>query len=534
MQMTLAARTYILFLILLSSSLDRISCFSFKSTALRSISKSDSKVLEFYKGVISPKVERVEVGDEGGTKESLRCLIINEKVDKGEILINLPAPNALFANEDIDDSSDCPLPDDGKLIELWKKMKGTSRLSIKLMLEKRKNEKSAYHNYICDLPEKIDIPLCWESDTVARLGKYYKPLGYAIEKQQQQWSGLYKSLISTTSSFTEQNLSYGSFVWAMAIVRSRAFQGIGGMGGGNLERVRLFFSIASLLAGVLTYMTASSSSDQELYTLVWGSVAVLSLTPSLFASQMTLSVLIPMVDSANHDSKNPTGTLALEPSMGAFVVRARETVTKIPSQLTISYGNRNNDNLLQYFGFVESNNPHDHFIICDSLRLLGSLDVANDPIIKEALIACQKEMNRSTMGTSNAQEAMIIKRGESLDGWQWDKNFTKFISYLLKDDKIVSDEDCVRAIKRSKLASDCLSAIIKAELMCMEDAIYKQNQLIEQGQRQGQMGQGGEGREGGNGNVKKEEITLRNFFVEKQNVLKEAMSTLEYAVSGKQ
>jgi hypothetical protein len=35
------------------------------------------------------------------------------------------------------------------------------------------------------------------------------------------------------------------------------------------------------------------------------------------------------------------------------------------SEVLISYGKRSNDHLLQYYGFVEKDNPHDVYIIQD-------------------------------------------------------------------------------------------------------------------------------------------------------------------------
>ena len=49
-------------------------------------------------------------------------------------------------------------------------------------------------------------------------------------------------------------------------------------------------------------------------------------------------------------------------------VKAEETVPA-GEELTLSYGNRDNDDLLQYFGFVESANPYDKY------EFQGEMDV---------------------------------------------------------------------------------------------------------------------------------------------------------------
>lgn len=39
-------------------------------------------------------------------------------------------------------------------------------------------------------------------------------------------------------------------------------------------------------------------------------------------------------------------------------------------QVFISYGNQTNDRLLQFYGFVEEDNPNDAFVVCNSVSKL--------------------------------------------------------------------------------------------------------------------------------------------------------------------
>jgi hypothetical protein len=67
--------------------------------------------------------------------------------------------------------------------------------------------------------------------------------------------------------------------------------------------------------------------------------------------------LMPMLDSFNHRS-GATNGCSFDPERNAFVLTAGEAIPA-GEQAFISYGDKGNDELLQLFGFVEENNPHD-------------------------------------------------------------------------------------------------------------------------------------------------------------------------------
>lgn len=101
-------------------------------------------------------------------------------------------------------------------------------------------------------------------------------------------------------------------------------------------------------------------------------------------------VICPMIDMANHkspgwDTTFTAGEVAFEYFSNAYSL-AGDVASSLTSsssektdhrQLYISYGSRSNDQLLQYYGFVETNNPHDVYIM-PALRTwdIGALEVA--------------------------------------------------------------------------------------------------------------------------------------------------------------
>jgi Rubisco LSMT substrate-binding len=89
--------------------------------------------------------------------------------------------------------------------------------------------------------------------------------------------------------------------------------------------------------------------------------------PKLFKTKRY--VICPMIDMTNHNSRKARGEVAFEYFGNTYSLATTQskdddtTATQPNEQLYISYGTRSNDQLLQYYGFVESNNPHDVYIM---------------------------------------------------------------------------------------------------------------------------------------------------------------------------
>lgn len=69
-----------------------------------------------------------------------------------------------------------------------------------------------------------------------------------------------------------------------------------------------------------------------------------------------------MIDMANHKSTEAKGEVSFEFFGNAYSL-AVESKVDAGDELFISYGARSNDQLLQYYGFVEADNPHDVYIL---------------------------------------------------------------------------------------------------------------------------------------------------------------------------
>ncbi|KAL3913987.1 MAG: hypothetical protein SGARI_000366 [Bacillariaceae sp.] len=73
-------------------------------------------------------------------------------------------------------------------------------------------------------------------------------------------------------------------------------------------------------------------------------------------------VICPIIDMCNHNSLTTTANVAYEFFGNAYSLSTTSPVAA-NSEMYISYGSRSNDQLLQYYGFVERDNPHDVYVM---------------------------------------------------------------------------------------------------------------------------------------------------------------------------
>ena len=114
-------------------------------------------------------------------------------------------------------------------------------------------------------------------------------------------------------------------------------------------------------------------------TLCWATQTVTSRAFAFHESQGQLSFtsvqdsntacLLPLIDSANHDPGIETN-VTFDAGEDAFLLSAAGSVAQ-GEEVLISYGGKNNDQLLLNYGFVEPDNPEDQFTVLDAHVILG-------------------------------------------------------------------------------------------------------------------------------------------------------------------
>ena len=251
------------------------------------------------------------------------------------------------------------------LESIWEKCSGNTRLSLTLLQRYQTLElKGTTGNVFIDAylrslpaPEELKSPIHW-SDTLLDTFPY-DYIKRSTEKQKGNWNGLYRKLKDTEAY---RDISEDRFIWAMEVVRSRAFKGIAGIQDSFLLTKISPILISCTLLYLVYVMTQSAQVNDDPIAIAIGLLAVV--IPIIVQGDESSIVLLPVIDSCNHKSRNPSCALAFSPVSGAFEINAAEdTGIQAGAEITLSYGDKNNDDLLQYFGFIEEKNTFDRYIV---------------------------------------------------------------------------------------------------------------------------------------------------------------------------
>lgn len=154
-------------------------------------------------------------------------------------------------------------------------------------------------------------------------------------------------------------------------------------------------------------------------------------------------MLLPIADLMNHSGKSTT-LLRYDASVDAFVIRAREPLRK-GDELFISY-NRPNDELLQFYGFVEKDNPYDRYLFCDTLnQFFNQTRFPQLPFFDGGKVS-QKLLNLRSLSGGGVE---LSKTTEG--GVEFNPVFLKVLRKVLSNEKEVQKllrEVCVRELDR--------------------------------------------------------------------------------------
>eukprot|EP00607_Mallomonas_marina_P010275 CAMPEP_0182423944 /NCGR_PEP_ID=MMETSP1167-20130531/10045_1 /TAXON_ID=2988 /ORGANISM="Mallomonas Sp, Strain CCMP3275" /LENGTH=410 /DNA_ID=CAMNT_0024603337 /DNA_START=145 /DNA_END=1374 /DNA_ORIENTATION=+ len=365
---------------------------------------------------------------------------------QNENMILLPIASTLFVSTKQNDK--CP---DGFQF-IWNKIPSTSRLALLLLLEWEKGVESKYYPYISILPppNSLNTPFHWSIDLLESFP--YPPLINSVKRQEAEWKKLYTE-IQHHKAF---NISYERFVWGMELVLSRAFQGVQGLDVTDTSgRGWLVLSSGLLLSAGGTLLSAPLISQDTLsLSMVLGTAAVLCTVPLYLQHQSTSAssaVMMPMVDSCNHrgrkrqrqrqgsesgrqteteteteedEERGPNCVLVLDPLRNRFEVRSTKQLSA-GEEVTLSYGDKSNDYLLQYFGFVEPNNAFDVYKISEPLQqlrveLCDSETIANKfsiPLlaVKTWIASLDRVLEESSAHLHNTDEIILNK--DKISDW---------------------------------------------------------------------------------------------------------------------
>ncbi|KAL7510821.1 hypothetical protein ACHAXN_008125 [Cyclotella atomus] len=205
------------------------------------------------------------------------------------------------------------------------------------------------------LPRKYDTPIHWSDDTLKEL--QYNPMMEAVALQRRKWKMTYDDLANASKEFAS-SITYEDFVWGCETARSRAFSGAySGSAFNPVPYATVLFLVAAYLGlGMGTIEQAANGAA----LVVCGSILKDFVLPKLLKVQKY--VICPFIDMANHVGVGMSGNVAFEYFSDGFSLSTLKDICK-GEEVCIQYGPRNNDQLLQYYGFVEKSNVHDVYIL---------------------------------------------------------------------------------------------------------------------------------------------------------------------------
>ena len=208
------------------------------------------------------------------------------------------------------------------------------------------------------LPRKYDTPIHWSESSLDEL--QYRPAIDAVSIQKRTWRREYDILASSSPDLFGSRVTYPDFVWGCETARSRAFSGA--YSGRAFDPVP--FATASALVAAYVGLGVGSweQAANGAAMVACGSILRDFVVPKLLRARRY--VICPLIDMANHAGVGATGTVSFEYFSDGFSLSSSSSPSSnIGSEMFIQYGPRSNDQLLQYYGFVEPDNAHDVYIL---------------------------------------------------------------------------------------------------------------------------------------------------------------------------
>jgi len=217
------------------------------------------------------------------------------------------------------------------------------------------------------LPRKYDTPIHWPESSLDEL--QYRPAVDAVHIQKRTWKREYDVLASSSPDLFGSRVSHSDFVWGCETARSRAFSGA--YSGRAFDPVPYATASALVAAYVGLGFGSWEQAANGAAMVVCGSILRDFVVPKLLRARKY--VICPFIDMANHAGVGAAGTVSFEyfsdgfslssSSLSAPAATTSSSSSSIGSEMFIQYGPRSNDQLLQYYGFVERDNAHDVYIL---------------------------------------------------------------------------------------------------------------------------------------------------------------------------
>mmetsp|Transcript_11782 Transcript_11782/g.15376 ORF Transcript_11782/g.15376 Transcript_11782/m.15376 type:complete len:516 (+) Transcript_11782:46-1593(+) len=432
--------------------------------------------------------------------DGLRGMAVTEKIRAGDDFITVPNSKAIVTTTDQVN----PMPDILNS-EDWRTAKWYLRLALLLLQEKSLGQQSNLFHYVQQLPASFSTPFHWSEEDIERLN--YPFLQNQIAQQRSNWTALHSQLSSNNPGFP---FSFDDLVWAMECAYSRTFSGP--YEGRSAEERILEVAFLGVLA-IGSYELGFASANQVLN----GAFAVLLSIPlrDFFNSKMLnlkRYAMCPMIDFINHKSsiESDVSYNYFKDHFAVFTKNDFET----GDQVYISYGKKSNDYLLQYYGFVEQNNPYDDYT-------LTSLPTFIQKAAEEGKIDSTRLALVEKAGLLESLDQITFKRDGSFD----ELSILPALRLLLISDEELSDKQLQDISIRegilepvsSKNENACLELLVsslQAELQSFGQGVKQEKSIIKKMKA----------------SMSEAEICSRLFRIEKMSVLQDISKKIKVEV----
>lgn len=339
-----------------------------------SISTSEEKFAEWAvaQGV---KAEALELSVFPGGLRGMRAL---QPVDPGAAITTVPHRLTLETTT-LQRSPPASLPVGWVEERLWASSAWYIRLALLLLRELELGPASELAAWVKVLPKSFDeLPMNWPESELREL--QYPPLQKAVRTQVDDYGAAFDKL-QASSSACKQFVTRERFVWAISVVRSRAFSGVYEGSDWDDRVAQIGFTAMLVAIGVGTHVLQPEQAINGAFA-----VTLTSLLRDFFLSRsgsLKRYVLCPLVDMLNHKASTQSD-VSYSYFGNSFAVITSSYFPK-GDEVTISYGGgRTNDQLLQLYGFVEAGTINEQYQIED---LAGALDEVLPGGISQAQLA---------------------------------------------------------------------------------------------------------------------------------------------------
>lgn len=289
-------------------------------------------------------------------KDSGLGLATTQQVSSGSVVVTVPSTVAI--------SVECPGsgPDDRGVLDLvtdrraFQELPWFVQFSLYIYkLDKISSTKSGTNMrpWLDSLPRTFDTPIHWpKKDRDEWL--QYQHLSASVDRQEKAWRGLFVQLQACTST----SMTWEEFVLGCEITRSRAFSG--GYTGAPFNPLIYAFTLFLVTAYVGLNLGTLEQAANGAALVVCASILRDFVVPKFFGVKKY--VICPVIDMCNHQSIRTSADVAYEFFGDAYSLSMTQAVST-DEEIYISYGRRSNDQFLQYYGFSETDNPNDVYIM---------------------------------------------------------------------------------------------------------------------------------------------------------------------------